>query len=136
MTGYVIDSSVFGPFFFNDETDVLDPALGDLIAGGECVVPQHWWLEIGNQLLMGLRRGRSDDLAARSLLTEVEHLPISVDGQTATQFRVTFDVASRHGLTVYDAAYLELAIRSSATLVSYDKALRAAADKEGVKLLP
>jgi predicted nucleic acid-binding protein len=136
MTGYVVDASVFGPFLFDDETDALSPNLTDILADGECIVPQHWWLEVTNQLLMGLRRDRTRSEIAAALLADVELLPITTDSRTGEQFRVTFALAERHGLTVYDAAYLELTLRSEATLISYDGKLRTAALAEGLKIEP
>jgi predicted nucleic acid-binding protein len=136
MTDYVVDASVFGPFFFDDETDVLSPNLTAILADGECIVPQHWWLETTNQLLMGLRRGRTRSEIAAALLADVELLPITTDDRTGEQFRVTFALAEKHGLTVYDAAYLELTMRNGATLISYDEKLRASALAEGVKVEP
>lgn len=136
MTGYVVDASVFGPLFFDDETEVLVPNLADILAEGECIVPQHWWLEATNQLLMGLRRGRTRSEVAADLLADVELLPITTDSHTGEQFRVTFALAELHGLTIYDAAYLELAMRCGAMLLSYDGKLRMAAAAEGLKVLP
>ena len=63
-------------------------------------------------------------------------LPIAIDGSTADQLSLIFQLAQQHSLTIYDAAYLELAIRESLPLITYDKALRRAASSEAVALLP
>jgi len=44
-------------------------------------------------------------------------------------------LAGRHKLTVYDAAYLELAVRRRLPLATLDEQLRAAGNSEGVPLL-
>ncbi|MBL8291700.1 MAG: type II toxin-antitoxin system VapC family toxin [Bryobacterales bacterium] len=53
--------------------------------------------------------------------------PVSYDG--------VFDLANRHGLTVYDAAYLDLALRAGLPLASLDNALCNAARRCGVGLI-
>lgn len=136
MSRFAVDASVFGPFFFSDETDQLVPNLSHMIADGDCLVPQHWWLESTIQLLSGLRRGRTESAVAADLLKQIECLPIETDSHTGEQFQATFALAEKHGLTVYDAAYLELALREKCTLVSYDHDLRSAALAEFVAILP
>ena len=46
------------------------------------------------------------------------------------------DLAQRHGLTLYDVCYLDLAQRLGATLMSTDRAMRRAATTERIPLLP
>jgi predicted nucleic acid-binding protein len=67
----------------------------------------------------------------------LEQLPISIDGETASRvWSATAQLAERHLLTAYDAAYLELALRLGLPLGTRDKALAGAAQTAGVTLLP
>lgn len=136
MTSHVVDSSMFGPLFFEDKKDELFGELPELISGEHCIVPQHWHLEVTNQILSGLRRKRMTDKMAEQSVAQIELFPITVDDLTAQRISESYSLASNHGLTVYDAAYLELAIRRRMPIVTYDKALRKAALAENVAVLP
>lgn len=136
MTAFVADSSAFGPTLFADEKDASIPGFDDLVSEGLCVVPAHWSLEIANQLLVGLRRHRTTELLSQELLTQIYDLPISTDPETADQMFATYVLAMAHGLTVYDAAYLELAKRIGGTLITFDKKLRQAAAEHEIVLIP
>jgi predicted nucleic acid-binding protein len=135
---FVLDSSVALAWFFpaehSPETDALLRGLGD---GGQAVVAALWSLEVTN-VLLGAERARkrtaADSARFQALL---EKLPLEID--TETHLRASSTIASlarKHGLTSYDAAYLELAMRRGIPLASLDKELRTAAKAEGVPLLP
>lgn len=136
MTSHVVDASVFGPLFFEDEEDALFDELPMLIVEERCVVPQHWRLEVTNQILSGLRCKRMTNAMAAKAIAQIADFPIVVDPETGARYAEIFALADQHGLTVYDAAYLELAIRLRSGLVTYDADLRSAAAAERVALLP
>lgn len=136
MTRHIVDASVFGPLFFNDELDRLLPELPDMIANEQCVVPQHWGLELANQIISGLRRKRMTGAMASRAMDQIDQFPVIIDDQTGERISTSFALASKHGLTIYDAAYLELAVRLQLPLATYDGALRKAAGIEKVGLLP
>ena len=97
------------------------------------VAPQIWWYELRNALLINERRGRIAPQQLANTLTDIAALGIEIDGghdETAM-----FALARRHSLTVYDAAYLELAFRRSLPLATFDRRLAMAADAEGVALV-
>jgi predicted nucleic acid-binding protein len=99
-------------------------------------VPGLWKLEVANILEMGARRGRHDTAFRNSTLADLALLPISIDAETDRQaWGATLQLAERHRLTLYDAAYLELALRRGLPLASLDSELRGAAKAEGVVLL-
>lgn len=136
MTGYVLDASAMGPLLFSDEIHFLIPDLVQILESGTCLVPQHWPLEIGNFLLTAIRRQRlvPDELPERLILLQT--LNISVDYATSDHaLSATLRYADLHSLTTYDAAYLELAIRTGRTLITHDKALARAARKEKITVL-
>ncbi len=137
MPALVVDPSVALAWLLRDETTSQATAIREAIENGaEAWIPSHWWLEIGNALLMAERRGRITATGVSQALSLMEALPLEEDEETAEQLSVrTFALARKHGLTIYDAAYLELAQRRSAMLASFDAQLLKAAAKEGV-LLP
>lgn len=136
MNGHVVDASVFGPLFFHDEADQLFEELPGLIESGTFIAPQHWILELTNQIITGLRRKRTTAELAKTTIHLIESFPVTIDTQSGARIAQTYALAMHHGLTIYDAAYLELAMRRKFSLISYDRALRAAARDAGVKVLP
>ena len=96
-------------------------------------VPGHWHVEVGNMLLMGRRRERVSDKEFAAALDGLRFLAPQIDETGGKAWNEIFELAARHDLTLYDAAYLELAVRRGAWLASDDKALLTAARKEGVE---
>ena len=138
MSGaFVLDCSVTMAWFFEGEaTPETDGILDRLNQGGRAVVAQHWGLEVGNTLLMGERRKRCTPADAAHFLGILGALAIDTDPETATNSTATtLALARAHGLTLHDAAYLELAIRLGAPLASRDRMLCAAALSHGVTLI-
>jgi predicted nucleic acid-binding protein len=85
---------------------------------------------------MGVRKGRSDTAFRDAALADLALLPITTDPETDRQaWGATAKLAARHRLTLYDAAYLELARRRSVPLATLNSELRAAAEAEDVALL-
>ena len=100
-------------------------------------MPGLWRLELGNVLLQAEKRGRisAGDVAARLAL--IAELAISVDPETdGRALRETLALARNERLTLYDAAYLELAVRRRLPLFTLDRDLAAAAIRRGVVALP
>jgi predicted nucleic acid-binding protein len=139
MSGaFILDCSVTMAWFFAGEaTPETDGILDRLNQGGRAVVAQHWCLEVGNTLLMGERRKRCTPADASHFLGILGALAIDTNPETAANSTATtLALARAHGLTLYDAAYLELAMRASLPLATLDKDLRSAARKVGVTVLP
>jgi predicted nucleic acid-binding protein len=85
---------------------------------------------------MSVRRNRMDADLRNKTLANLSLLPISLDPETDRQaWGATSVIAAHHRLTLYDAAYLELALRRTMPLATLDIELRAAASAEGVQLL-
>jgi predicted nucleic acid-binding protein len=107
-----------------------------ILENGDCVVPAHWHFEVANQLIVGTRRGRATSEEAASILEALTALPIEIDRISIQQsWTRTYGIAVKHKLTVYDAAYLELAARLSLPLLSFDKALIRAAQSDSVTVI-
>jgi predicted nucleic acid-binding protein len=132
----VLDPSLALSWYFEDErTPVLDALLDQVIEDG-AVVPTLWRLEIANGLQTALRRRRINPAFRDRALTQLSRLPIIVD-QDSDRYAWTsiLQMADRFRLTLYDAAYLELAQRRSLPLATLDKALRASCRQLGIPLL-
>ena len=99
-------------------------------------MPALWRLEVANVLEMGVRRKRHNAAFRDSTLADLSLLPIQLDPETATHaWSETLKLAVKHQLTLYDGAYLELALRRGLPLASVDHDLRAAAKAENLALL-
>jgi len=122
----VLDCSIALSWFFPDEKTAFTEAALDLMALEECWVPAVWRLEFPNALLVAERRKRLTREERRQVLDEAARLRLRVDA-TVPELRAISELAERHDLSTYDAAYLELAARQGATLLTLDKALAAAA---------
>jgi predicted nucleic acid-binding protein len=121
---------------FADEAARTIDLLPDALATGECVVPAHWRFEVANQALMGCIRKRAQMNEIALFLTELDKLPIETDPASAKQaFFDTLMLAGNHRLTIYDAAYLEVARRRELALISFDTDLVAAASAEGIETI-
>ena len=135
---FVLDSSLTFAFLFADEaTDNTDKLLYALGQGGSAFVPALWHWEVGNGLFQAERRKRITPADTNRHLTALRSLPVETDeNATGEAWNSTLLLARKHGLTIYDAAYLEVAIRHGLPLGSLDAELRKAAKTEGVKVLP
>jgi predicted nucleic acid-binding protein len=132
----VIDSSVTLAWVYPDETTEPIRNVLELVINGGAWVPALWKLEVANVLQNGVRRGRTDSAFRDATLADLTLLPISVDPETDRQaWSATLRLAERYRLTLYDAAYLELAQRRRLPLATLDDELRIAATAEGVSLL-
>jgi predicted nucleic acid-binding protein len=132
----VLDSSATLAWIYGDETTEPIRRLFDLVAEEGAVVPALWRLEVANSLTVAVRRGRIDAGFRRAALGDLGLLDITTDQHTDSYaWSETLNVADRFGLTVYDAAYLELAQRRSLPLATLDEALCTAAAALGLGLL-
>lgn len=96
----------------------------------EALAPSIWSLEVRNIMIVSERRGRIDVADADTFLRDLDRLPIRL--RHDTDLRTLVSLARKHQLTAYDAAYLELASRTSSTLATLDGSLARAAREEGV----
>lgn len=129
----VVDASIAASWCFEDEASGPGDELLDQVARLGAVVPSLWHLEIGNILRQAERRKRIAESSSQQKLQLLAGLPIETDAETSARaWSATLLLARRHTLTVYDAAYLELALRRGLPLASKDHDLLAAAQSEGV----
>ena len=137
MTAFVLDCSVAVTWCFEDEATPEGDALLNRLAGETAAVPTVWPLEVGNVLAMAERRGRIDSTKIAEFLALIEDLSIVVDDETQQRaLREILALARTEGLTTYDAAYLDLAMRIGVPLATKDVPLHRAAERLGASLLP
>jgi predicted nucleic acid-binding protein len=132
----VLDSSVTLAWIYADETTEPVREVFQMLSQNGAWVPELWRLEVANVLEMGVRRKRHDAKFRDATLADLSQLPIQVDVETDKQaWGATLHLAERHQLTLYDAAYLELALRRNLPLATVDQEIRRAARTEKVRLL-
>ena len=133
----VIDASVAVAWSFHDESTPSIEAILFRVERDGASVPSNWRLEVANALRTAMRLGRIDDLDRNAIFNDLLALPIMVDEDTdAHAWIETVALSDKHGLTPYDAAYLELALRLAVPLAANDKQLARAARSEGLAVIP
>jgi predicted nucleic acid-binding protein len=137
MGGFVVDASVALAWCFEDEaTAWTDSLLDRLRAGDDLVVPAHWPTEVSNGLLFALRRQRIKPGQPELFWDQLANLPIEVEPPLSPALaKRVMAIAQQFALTVYDAAYLELAQRRVLGLATLDVQMSTAARTAGTELI-
>lgn len=132
----VIDSSITLSWYFEDEiTDAADAVLSRIGDEG-AVAPSLWRFEVANGLLVAVRRKRISAAFRDQVLARLAQLDIVADPESDVHaWSASIRLSERHNLTVYDAAYLELAQRRRLDLATLDAALARAARAEAVPVI-
>ncbi|MHB1191859.1 MAG: type II toxin-antitoxin system VapC family toxin [Longimicrobiales bacterium] len=132
---FVLDASVTLSWCFEDEGGEYAERVLGALRSSEAVVASIWPLEIANGLAVAERRGRLDPAGAARFMELVLALPIAVDpASRGSGLREAHRLARARGLSAYDAAYLELALRHGIPLATLDARLRDAAVAEGAQI--
>jgi predicted nucleic acid-binding protein len=126
---FVLDASIAVAWAFREQHRASDQAF-NRIQEDAASVPSLWWFELRNVLLVGERRGRISQRDTTLFLQEIAGFGVIVD--TTPEEEALLRLARRHGLTVYDAAYLKLAIREGLPLATLDDELIRAARAENL----
>lgn len=135
--GFVADSSVGVAWAaMSQSSEATKTLLDELAEGSPCVVPVLWMFEVANSLLVLVRRRRITSEEYSRARHGLASLRLIVDEEGPQQaFGSIWELADKYGLTVYDATYLELALRRGLALASRDRALNQSAKRSGVKTL-
>lgn len=132
----VLDSSATLAWIYSEETTESIRQLFNAVADNGAIVPTLWRLEVANSLTLAVRRRRIDADFRRAALADLALLEIATDPQTDSRaWGETLALADRFRLSVYDAAYLELAQRRTLPLATLDEELCAAAGALGIPVL-
>jgi predicted nucleic acid-binding protein len=137
MAVFVLDASVCLAWCFEDETtDEIKRLFLRLSTGDSATVPAHWSIEVSNGLLLAQRRKRISPQLRSQYWNQFFGLPIRVDRRLSMgDVNRVMAISEKHGLTTYDGAYVDLALRHGAGLISLDASMVRAAKAEGVTLL-
>jgi len=134
---FVLDASATLACCLRDESTAWSVALLERLRNGDTAnVPAHWLTEVGNGLLSALRRTRITLADIVAIHEDLKQLPIQIE---PTALIASLDgilqAAVKHNLTVYDAAYLDLASKLQYPLATLDSDLRNAAASVGIQLI-
>jgi predicted nucleic acid-binding protein len=131
----VLDGSTTLAWIYQDEISETARHVLALVTGAGAWVPAIWRLEVANGLQTGIRRGRIDTAYRDAALSDLDLLDIAIDPDTDRYaWTGTLRLSDRFRLTLYDAAYLELAQRRALPLASLDRELCDAARALGLEL--
>jgi predicted nucleic acid-binding protein len=130
---FVLDASIAACWAFPDEQDARADAALDRVRIEDAVVPSLWWFEVRNILVVNERRKRITESGTNSFLRELARMRIRIDRDP--EGSTVLRLARARRLSVYDASYLELALREGIPMATLDDALATAAIAEGSKLI-
>lgn len=131
---FVVDASMIAAWLLPDEANPAADALLARMADERAAAPDLLAHEVRSLIAKAVRRKRVEPGDVDGLVRRFEQLGVSDAGPGDARGVVA--LALKHGLTPYDAAYLDLAMDRMLQLASFDKELRAAAQAEGVAVLP
>jgi len=127
----VLDNSVVSGWYLADQSTAHTEAVAVLLEDDQAWVPAIWELELSNVLRTACLRQKLDAQRAQQVLARIAQLPIEVDRHAVPRSEL-LALSLRFGLSSYDAAYLELALRRQLPLASKDEVLMSAARAAGV----
>jgi predicted nucleic acid-binding protein len=130
---FVLDASLAASWFLPDEASPVTNALLDRLVESEAAVPSLFRHEMRNLMLLAHRRGRLSRAKLHKVIAELGAAPVRDRGPGDDDEIV--DLAMKHDLTAYDAAYLDLALRERLPLATLDRKLAAATPAENVPVL-
>ena len=133
MTSVVIDNSVFMAWCLGDEDEPTAILAMQRVAEDGGIAPRIWWYELRNALLMSERHGRISPQQVLATLADTVALAIEID-ENHNEASI-LSLTRQHELSVYDAAYLEVALRRNLPLATLDRRLREAAETMGVAVV-
>ncbi|HEY7578006.1 MAG TPA: type II toxin-antitoxin system VapC family toxin [Acetobacteraceae bacterium] len=130
---FVLDASIAACWAFDDEDHPVAVRALERVRADEARAPALWWFEVRNTLIVNERRGRLTEGDTAAFLRDLARLGVVVD--RAPDEAGVLGIARRHRLSVYDASYLELALRNGVPLATLDAELAGAAVAENLELL-
>jgi len=128
---FVLDNSVVCGWLLQNQASAYADAISQRLERDRAVAPPLLHLEYANVLRTACMRGRLIAQQAQQAIHHIQQLPIDTDAQHAKPGEL-LALALRHGLTVYDAVYLDLALRRQLPIATLDVALADAARAAGV----
>lgn len=130
---FVLDASVTACWAFRDEQHPHADLALERIRTDQAVAPTLWWFEVRNILIVNERRKRLSRAETAAFLKDLAIFGVNLD--IAPETNEVLRLARAHQLSVYDAAYLELAMRKTVPLATLDTELVRAARAESVRVI-
>ena len=130
---FVLDASIVITWAMRDEAQPQADLALTCLQTGSALVPGIWWYEVRNILIVSERRGRIDAADSIQFLRDLSAFRIDIEFPQSESELI--DLARKHKLSIYDAAYLALAKRELLPIATLDRNLESAARIEGVGLL-
>ena len=130
---FVIDASIAACWALRDEQHSYADAARERLVNDPGFAPSLWWFEIRNIIVVKERRNRITERDSAAFLSWMTRLGIAMDRSPDSSELLR--LARKHKLTVYDTAYLELAIRTRVPLATLNQDLANAAKAEGVPII-
>jgi len=137
LTAFVLDASITIGWMIDRPVPARASLARRLVISGEVpVVPVLWNHEVSNAVVMAERRGRLTADQVKTVADDLEELCdiLEIDPLNVRPAAL-IETARRANLTVYDAAYLELAVRRRLPLATLDDQLREAARRYRIELI-
>ena len=134
MNNFILDCSVYMSWCFNEETIKASSKILNSITKKGIIVPSLWVYEVTNTLTVSVRRKKLTVADAHDLINNIQLLPIEFDKPTIENMSNIFNIANEHKLSAYDAAYIELALRTNTQIASFDKEVIKVSGKLGIKI--
>jgi predicted nucleic acid-binding protein len=138
MAQFVLDACVaFSWCFPGDPTEntPYSQRILSKLSSDDALVPEIWGYEIANILCVAFRKGRISQQQIEEYLLRLASLPIHVESSDLWT-KVGLESKARNwGLSAYDAAYLDLALRRNLALATADTSLKKAAEDQGIKVI-
>ena len=134
MNNFILDCSVYMSWCLNEDTIKASSKILNSITKKGIIVSSLWVYEVTNTLTVSVRRKKLTVADARGLINDIQLLPIEFDKPTTESMFGIFNIANEHKLSAYDAAYIELALRTNMQIASFDKEVIKVSGKLGIKI--
>ena len=130
----VLDASVAVGWALEDQKAAVLDAIFQSVVLDRALVPVIWSLEVATVLSRAVRTGRTTDQDVARFFRVIQTVAIEIETETPSPQEL-FALSRRYALTAYDAAYLELAMRTGLPLATFDVELARAAERAGVAVV-
>ena len=133
---FVLDCSATMSLFLPDEEmNDISNKVTELLKTNTCYAPSIWYYEIYNVILTCIKRKRLHEEQASSITKLVKKLPIKIDNSFNLTANNVLKIAKTNNLSIYDAAYIELALRIKCPIATLDKKVIQVAKSVGIELI-
>lgn len=133
----VIDASATIALVLNEDIVAGTVEHFRTLAKDDVIAPSHWAAEVGNALVMNVRRRRIERRHLEFMTARLEDLRIQIEPPpTYIEMTSIAETAIDSGLTYYDAAYVDKAQSRQASLFTFDRKMRDAAKRLNIPILP